>query len=255
MKRTPEAAVEALRKQFLHPAGWERSAHDDKPLRADGIPLPWFTYSAIEFLCRTVRPTDRVFEYGSGYGTIWWQTIALSVRSVDHDPEWCDALRPRLAPNTCLSHVEAGAPVPPEAAPVLARFARRRRQREWPNYPPERVTRRGLQDEGFEGYAAAILGQQAPYDIVVIDGMARRLCTEFAVGCIADNGFIVFDNSNRGDYDTAFDILGEAGFSQIPFWGLVPGATFHTCTSIFLRDMGRLADAQHRTSAFGLPEY
>lgn len=253
--RSGPTDTHALDTAFLHPSGWSRSLAEQRPVRADGRPLPWFTYGAIEMLHRIVRPTDRVFEYGAGYSTLWWQTAAAAVVSVDHDPEWCAELRPRLASNAVLHQRVSGDPTPEAAGPILTRFERRMRRRVWPDYDPERIVRRGLDDDSFQAYAATPIGAVLPFDIVVIDGMARRLCAEFAVEVVADDGIIILDNANRRDYDAAFDILETSGFRQIPFWGLVPGATFLTCTSLFIRSFDRLAPGGHQPNSFGLREY
>ena len=137
---------------------------------------------------------------------------------------------------------------------ILERFKKRPRRTTW-DYPLDKVVRRGLEDEGFLAYASKVQESGLKYDVIIIDGMARRLCTEFAKDCLSDNGFIVLDNSNRSDYDTAYDILEEAGFYQIPFWGLVPGASFMTCTSIFAKNLDILPTARFKPNSFDLPEY
>ncbi|WP_050018342.1 hypothetical protein WH8501_16230 [Crocosphaera watsonii WH 8501] len=105
------------------------------------------------------------------------------------------------------------------------------------NYDPEKIIRGGLADERFLAYAHHILEIGELFDFIVIDGMARRLCTFLAVNYLKPTGFIILDNSNRSDYDLAYILLEEAGFRQIPFWGLVPGANFLTCTSFFTRSL------------------
>ena len=247
--------LSALDKLFCQPSGWSRSAVEQRPVRADGSPVPWFTFGAIEFLQRTVRQSDRVFEYGAGFSTLWWQKHASKVVSVEHDEDWCDELRPQLDCNVTLQNIGPSKTCPTAAKPYVERFFTRMRRTYWPEYPEERVVRRGLDDDNFQLYASTILEHEGPFDIVVIDGMARRLCTEFAVSKVSEDGIIILDNSNRRDYDTSYDILEEAGFQQIPFWGLVPGASFLTCTSVFLKSLSRLAPAAHGPNSFDLPEY
>lgn len=128
------------------------------------------------------------------------------------------------------------------------------RRTKW-NYDAEKETKRGLNDSHFLDYANEIEKHDSLFDIIVIDGMCRRLCTEHAVRYLKPGGMIILDNSNRSDYDAAFDILEEEGFRQIPFWGLVPGANFHTCTSIFTKSLERLSDSRHYPSVLKLPEY
>lgn len=251
---TPETlAMAPLGKAFLTPSGWERSRAEQRPVRYDGRALPWFTFGAIEFLHRVVTGGMRVFEYGAGYSTIWWQRAAL-VHSVDHDPAWVAELSPMLGSNVTLSLIEQTSEPPSDAAQVLKNFLLRPRRTDW-DYEPERVVRRGLEDESFLAYAAKVQESGLAYDVIIIDGMARRLCAEFAKDCLSDSGIIVLDNSNRSDYDTAFAILEEAGFFQIPFWGLVPGAPFMTCTSIFAKRTSMFPRARFQPNSFGLPEY
>jgi hypothetical protein len=248
------ATTAKLDELFLEPSGWNRSQAEQAPLRADGQPLPWFTYGAIEFLQRVVRPGDSVFEYGAGHSTLWWQQRVQRVVSVEHDPAWCEHLRPRLRPQVQLQAIGADWPVSAQAAARMAPFFARPRRLSWP-YDAARVVRRGLADEPFQAYAHHLAEAGGEFDFIVVDGMARRLCTYLAIQQVKADGFIVLDNSNRSDYDLAYALLDEAGFRQLPFWGLVPGADFMTCTSFFTRSMSRLPRADFGGNSFGLPEY
>lgn len=246
--------IENLTELFLKPSGWVRSQVEDAPLNASGESLPWFTYGAIEFLNQVVKPTDCVFEYGAGFSTLWWQDKVNRVYSVEHDQAWCERLRKKLQPNVSLFNVEIDQPISPDNMAHLAPFFKRQRRTDWP-YDPEKIIRRGLADERFLAYAHHILDLGDLFDFIVIDGMARRLCTFLAVNYVKPTGFIIFDNSNRSDYDLAYTLLEEAGFRQIPFWGLVPGANFLTCTSFFTRSIERLPSSVFVGNSFGLPEY
>ena len=239
--------------QFLEPSGWKRSALEQRPVRADGRPLPWFTFGAIEFLHQVVDGGMKVFEFGAGYSTLWW-CRAATIDSVDHDPHWLAEIKPLVSSNVRLRLVEKHAQTNHAAQLVYEEFNLLTRRKSWP-YDNNKVDRRGLNDEDFIGYAASVMDAEHDYDIIVIDGMARRLCTQFAVSKLKKTGFIVFDNSNRSDYDVAYQILKQHGFYQLPFWGLVPGANFMTCTSIFLRTLDMLPNGLHHPNSFNLPEF
>ena len=251
----PSCDLSGLDKLFLRPSGWTLSADMNQPVRSDGEALPWFTYSAIEFLERTISPKDRVFEYGAGNSTLWWQSRVGELYTVEQDASWAIKLKPSLQQPDRLVLRERFAKCPKQYDPIVRQFQERMRRTAWSSYDGQKVIRRGLDDDGFTGYAAQIMSYDGLFDIIVIDGMARRLCTEFAVKKIASDGMIILDNSNRRDYDAAYDILYESGFRQIPFWGLVPGANFMTCTSVFTRSLSRLAPAAHWPNSHGLPEY
>lgn len=243
-----------LRKRFLVPSGWALSSAKQKPVDARDNVLPWFTYSAIEFLHQSVRQSDRVFEYGAGYGTLWWASNANSVVAVEHDLQWIEQIRDSLPGNAELIHRAATDSRGVLLDQASEYFFKRMRRTKW-NYDAEKETKRGLNDSHFLDYANEIEKHDSLFDIIVIDGMCRRLCTEYAVRYLKPGGMIILDNSNRSDYDAAFDILEEAEFRQIPFWGLVPGANFHTCTSIFTKSLERLSDSRHYPSVLKLPEY
>lgn len=246
-----------LEQKFLAPSGWIRSRDRGAPMNPEGAPLPWFTYAAIEFLERVVRYTDRVFEFGAGWSTHWWAQRVRDVTSVEHDSEWVATLRADLPHNARLVEIPAESTVERSLPSEVEGFFRRDRRTNWP-YDEAKVVRRGLNDERFIGYATRI--QKADpsnrgYDFIVVDGMARRLCVWSALGHVSADGFLILDNSNRSDYDLAYELLDEAGFKQIPFWGLVPGAPFQTCTSVFTRSIRRLPSGAFRANTLGLPEY
>jgi len=55
---------------------------------ADGVPLPWYTYPAIEYLGGIDFSKCSVFEYGSGNSSSFWASRATLVCSVEGDEEW-----------------------------------------------------------------------------------------------------------------------------------------------------------------------
>ena len=247
--------VDEIQKHFLPPPSFIPPDLVKKSPFTDSTQHPWLTFGAIELLSRIVRPSDRVFEYGAGYSTLWWQERVASVTSVDHDEARASELLPHLKPNAHLTYINAEKTECESAKKLANQFMLRMRRTNWPDYDDTKVVQRGLDDENYISYAAHALNIGEKFDFIIIGGMARRLCTEFAVEKLTEDGVIILNNSNRSDYDTAFDILNEAGFKQIPFWGLVPGLPLITCSSFFLRDMDRLASGEHQPDSYKLPAY
>jgi len=249
--------TDALEELFLTPSGWSRAKAEQAPVDAAGKPLPWFTYSGIELLTRMVRASDRVFEYGAGHSTLWWQEQVAEVVSVEHDEAWCELLRPRLSPTVDLCSRPYDHPASTSAHESVAPFFACPRRTAWP-YDSEKVVRRGLDDEHFVAYATRldeVDKEGQGFDIIVVDGMARRLCTWVALKHLRPDGLLIFDNSNRSDYDLAYTLLSEAGMHHIPLWGLVPGADFHTCTSVLTLSLTRFPRGGFLGNRFALPEY
>ncbi|MEO0405916.1 MAG: hypothetical protein AAF289_01060 [Cyanobacteria bacterium P01_A01_bin.135] len=248
--------VRMFAQHTLQPLGWLTAARARLPVDAAEEPLPWWTYPAIEFIATWVRPEMRVFEYGGGHSTLWWAERVQQVITVDHDQNWVTKVAGRLSsPHqiTCVAANRRSRDAQTAIAPYRDYFDRSPRT----NFPYDatRITQRGLNDADFLGYVDTINQQPGLFDCIVIDGMARRLCAHAAVPKLKADGIILFDNSNRSDYLEGYQHLTRCGFAQIRLWGSVPGATFPSCSSIFLRDVRALPQLDFQPSLFDFPEY
>src|SRR5262245_4699050 len=224
-----------LANSYLSGQGWFHSLAGE-PKDAQG-PVPWITYPALAMLKRIIRPEFKVFEYGSGNSTLWWSARVAEVVSVDHDRTWLDKIRPTVRANATLLHKEIHAPTPDVHSPVLDEFFRQAH-----DLPQSgnlaHDTANGLLCREFAAYAAALLDYPAGhFDVIVIDGMARTLTAWLAARQLGKTGMIIFDNSDRWQYNAAYRLLTDAGFAKIDFWGLGPVYGFEWCTSLFVRDL------------------
>jgi hypothetical protein len=77
------------------------------------------------------------------------------------------------------------------------------------------------------------------FDIVLIDGPERRACARRAIEHVAEDGLILFDNSDRPQNAAALVELGAQGFSRIDLAGPMPGYADLSCTSACFRNSGR----------------
>ena len=182
---------------YLDEVGWFKSVERGMPVDREGSPLPWFTYSAISFLGNRLRPDMKVFEYGSGHSTLWWSSRVSSVVAYEHDALWFERLKPRVPPN--VKHV----------------FCK-------------------LEPNG--DYCRGVLRERTRFDVIVIDGRDRVNCARNVAEAIADDGVVIWDNSDREKYKEGFDILAAHGFKRIDFDGFGPINTRPWRTSIFYRD-------------------
>ncbi len=77
--------------------GFPRTLESKLPIAADGSPLPWYTYPAIEY-CNQLDATNLdIFEYGSGNSSLYWAHKGAKVWSVEHDPVWYENMRAKSA--------------------------------------------------------------------------------------------------------------------------------------------------------------
>jgi predicted O-methyltransferase YrrM len=176
--------------------GWARSRVAEQSQTAAGEPIPWFTYPAIEFLARAVPSDIRLFEFGSGQSTLWWAARVAKVTSVEHDPDWAEAMRERVPENVDYHQI------PLEDGPRYANAAR---------YSPHR------------------------FSVIVIDGRERARCTRRSLPALAKNGVFVWDNADRPKYARVFADLEARGFKRLPFVGHGPITPRTWDTSIFYR--------------------
>ena len=246
--------LKKVERQTLEPMGWIRSAKEEISVDNEGRPTPWWTIPAIEFMNSVVSKHWRVFEYGCGHSTLWWQEKVNQVIGVDHDAEWVDRVRPKLNKENSALLKQKGDRASHVAEKISETYFNRWHKTDF-GYDDEKVIRRGLNDKDFIDYADAINEVGGKFDCIVIDGMARRLCAYFAVRKLSDDGFIVFDNSNRSDYMEGYQFLVESGFYQIRFSGPVAGAPFPSCTSIFVKSLNSFPKVVFEPSMFNIPEY
>src|SRR5262245_16177519 len=60
------------------------------------LEVPWFSYSAIDFLEGFLKPNMAVFEYGSGGSTVFFARRVKSVLSVEDNSQWFEWVSRRL---------------------------------------------------------------------------------------------------------------------------------------------------------------
>ena len=182
---------------WRHDFAIERSIDEQICLDRDGRSIPWYTYPAIEYLRSFAYHDKRVFEYGCGQSALFCAERALSLTTVENNPQWFDKWQQELK------------------APNLNIMLR-------------------TEDEAYEN---AVWESGQPYDVIAIDGIRRRQCAEAAVKALAPGGMIILDDSDRIntslEYVHAVEILKQANLLQVDFYGFCPMNYYTKTTSIF----------------------
>lgn len=91
-----------------------------------------------------------------------------------------------------------------------------------------------LQRDIGDGYVDAIRGR-GPFDIIVIDGRERIRTAREAVPELGGRGVIVWDNTDRREYQSGCDGLVATGFRRLDFWGFAPLSEREQAASLFYR--------------------
>lgn len=98
----PLAAAFSASEILLGKLGYWRSVKEGKPVGPEGEALPWFTYPALAWLDMLDLSQARIFEYGSGWGTLHWAQRAAAVTAVEEKGDWAAKIRPLLPENAQL---------------------------------------------------------------------------------------------------------------------------------------------------------
>jgi predicted O-methyltransferase YrrM len=190
-----ELAQEAM--PALEQLGWIASRKAKRPVDANLRLIPSYSYPAISFVAERVRPEMRVFDFGSGFSTLWWAEHASVVTSVENHRERAEEMSRRLPDNAHVTYVpfERGGP-----------------------YCRSAVTTVG-----------------GPYHVIVIDGRDRVNCARHCLQALRDDGVIVWDDTERAKYARGCDYLRDHGFRRLPFHGFAPRMARLKETSVFYR--------------------
>ena len=195
---TAGAAVRAIRDQnsYLVTTGYARSLHEGVPCRRDGSPIPWMNYSVVDFLDERLGADMSLFEYGSGYSTLYYASHVAVVHAVENNADWHRSISGRLAGTGAEVDLVSGDP---------------------------------------EAYIRTIRRRGIAYDVVVVDGWRRALCCAEAADVIGPSGVILLDDSQRTKFAAAFTDLAARGFSHLTFTGLKPTGREPSSTTVFYR--------------------
>ncbi|QGA81918.1 hypothetical protein LC1Hm_0856 [Halomicrobium sp. LC1Hm] len=82
---------------------------------------------------------------------------------------------------------------------------------------------------------ASEITNHGSFDIIVVDGSERVQCIKNSIEHLSDKGVIVFDDTYRDEYEPAFELLEEEGFSKIFFQGMGPVSPALQRTTVFYR--------------------
>ncbi len=152
-------------------------------------PDPYMKYKEIDLfteLLQNLKP-KKVLEYGCGFSTLYYPGMLekdASWISVEHDDQWYAQIAPEIeAKNEKVKVFN----VKPDIA----------------EYP----------DDGYYEHFHSYIHfpeQFAPFDLILVDGMARESCIENGMKLLAPDGVLVIHDCNRKKY--------QPYIKKFPFW-------------------------------------
>lgn len=193
---------EIIKQQFTdNKESWIKSFQSGLSQDIDGNFLPWYTYPAINHLKKTIKPTDTIFEFGSGSSTIFYAHLAKKVTSIETNPKWLNIVSKTLnSKNLKNFHIN-------------------------------------LMEDGISSNEYQIFPNRSKekFDIIIIDSIKRYQCAINSLNYLKAAGIIILDDSQRTNYKKIFDFYKQKGFSAKNFIGIEPGKLKIKHTTIFYK--------------------
>ncbi len=176
--------------------GWINSFIEGISQDENGSPIPWMTYSAIEFLKESLKSGFEIFEFGCGASTLFFSQKVKKVTSLETNKRWAEIVENRLS----TTNVEI----------ILM---------------PD-----GLTNENYENFPKNC-GKK--FDLIIIDSLKRFECAKNCLSALKESGMIILDDSERKNYKKIFEFFTENNFARQDFFGIAPGQLRMKNTSVF----------------------
>src|SRR5690554_1196635 len=183
-------------KGYLAEIGWFVAHKHKASVDGENEPIPWLTYSFIDFLGSRLNKKQSIFEFGSGNSTRYFAKRVNNISSLEHDKSW----------------YENGLKNKPQNADLI--FCE-------------------LDSNG--NYCRGAINTKQKFDIIIIDGRDRVNCCLQSIQALKEEGVIILDDSERDRYNGGRIALIENGFKELSFSGISPGFFYRKETSVFYR--------------------
>jgi hypothetical protein len=207
---------------------------------------PWFTMPFNAILDNLLNKKYIGFEYGSGASTFYFSRRVSKIYSIEYYKNFYETLIKLKLPKNCKLFCNN---IKEEVEKKYKNnFYFKKHINSIKDLKHSKKNKFFLLKHGFISkdyrcinYASKILEFKNNYfDFISIDGQARELCVKYAVNKLKRNGFIIFDNSDRGQYNRIFNFLRKKNFYRVDFWGIGNYRSYEWCTSIFFKKISIL---------------
>ena len=193
--------------------------YNRKIKRAFDAELPWISHRALKRLEEIIHSEMNVLEYGSGGSTLFLADRVKQLISIEHDKSWAEIVSIKIKnhSNKKLYYI------PADESCVEDEFRS--------NY--------GMSYSGkcFKTYSLKVLElADDSLDLLIIDGRARPACLKYAHKKVSPGGYILFDNSDRVEYQASITTY-LRNWRREDYKGVTVYDAFFNSTSIFQKPL------------------
>jgi hypothetical protein len=221
--QTPDDMLQTFQNEYLTKSGYIDSIVYGVPIR-NGRPIPWITYSCLDYLERIIPSDYKVVEFGGGFSTLYWALRGNPITFFESDPGWeitinngVDLLDPTQRAK-CLPMFRQSIALEKSLLDELKKL-----------YLIENnVEVKNVKIEISQFLTDKINGSE----LIMIDGILRNYLLELCANS-KFKGVIVLDNADRKEYTKGISELESKGWIQTSFSGIGPINPYGWTTSVF----------------------
>jgi hypothetical protein len=192
-----------LENDYLSNTGYIESISNKLPLR-HGRPIPWITYSALEFLESNISSNAKVLEFGAGFSSIFWALRGNDISYLDFNKNWNDRISKSLDELGRECSISSKS-IFDELSSVYPAFIDEFKQM-------LSIEARATHSNFSNSLNSYIQEKIEAANLIVIDGHYRN----FFLGMCAranSKATVVLDNAERNEYKAGVAALLDAGLS------------------------------------------
>ncbi|MFM6972310.1 MAG: hypothetical protein ACKOXJ_01660 [Alphaproteobacteria bacterium] len=203
-----------IKDQFnLYKNSWINSSKIGFSVDENFNAIPWYSFEAIEFLKTHLKPEHRVFEFGSGSSTIFFNNHCSKVVAIETNNSWFEIICEKIHGNVDSDNNHF---ISKNSEIFLLENA--------------------IDNVEYENFANNYSKKNNfKFDFIAIDSLKRHLCTLNSIESIKKGGFLILDDSERPNYQKTIDFLEQNNFEHIVFSGIAPAQLKIKNTSFFLK--------------------
>ncbi len=159
---------------------------------------PWMSQEEIELVKKYLKPEHTVLEWGSGGSTVHFSKFVKEWHSIEHTTKWHDIVAKEKPDNVTLYHV----------GPDYQMQKRHGVSSKWP------------MNENFREYANFAKTLNRKFDVVLVDGRARKWCALESMACLKQDSIVFihdfWQRADRGYHDVFeyFDVVDKVESGQ-----------------------------------------
>ncbi len=205
-----------IKNQFnLHKKSWINSARNAFTVDENNLPIPWYTFDAIDFLQKNLTENHIIFEFGCGASTLFFASKVKKVISLESNRRWFEIITSRLKNSGDF---------------LLEK-----------NYFSNKnceifLNEEALNQDEYQNFAQNYSQKNnLKFDFLIVDSLKRFECAKKSFEAVKNDGYLILDDSERPNYRKIFDFLQKNNFSFQDFIGIAPAQLRIKKTTFFRR--------------------